>query len=1008
MSAGATLSEDPGCSERLAAGLPAGTLLEHRYRIEGLLAQGGMGIIHVARDLRLQRNVAVKVLRRRDPDQLALRRFQREALAVGGLSHPNVVVVLDSGTHDGLPFLITELLQGETLREALSTGPLPVDRALRIALQMARGLGCAHAAGIVHRDLKPENVFLTNEGLAKLLDFGIAKDLGGPEGGQQTQPGRPIGTVLYMSPEQVRDQPLDARSDLFTFGVVVHEMLTGRATFGRPTEHDTAHAILCDRAPPLPAVVPSHLRTVVERCLAKNRDARFVSAIELIDTLEQSASHSEPGTGRPAPRAPTRPRPRWLLAALACLGVIGVAAAAGWVRWQTRTAVGGPIKVAVFPFQLHGDQRLDYLREGMSTLLGSELEAKGVRSTETAAIVSLLTSVGAHDPAAVREIAAKLEARFFVTGAIVEAGKTLQLRAVLHSMASDQPVAVAVSRGQPADLFRVVEELAAPMRTKLSGDALGHAPAAGRLARLGRESTSSPEALQAYLEGEATLRKGNWRDAIDLFRRAEAIDPSFVLAQYRLAVAAAVREPGLSDDALSRALLGMDRLAPQDRDRLRAFAAWRRGKTAEAERLYRALLAEHPEDLDGWLHLGETLFHGNPLRGRPAYESSEAFDKVLSFDPDHGAALDHLLYSAVLQRRRGTLAALADRYLDAAADGRGRSLAVRWLRAWGVGDREARETALRELTFPEAPIDQVQTAFLQALWDPETLPDARVLAGAISARSDPRMAARGFQALAAVEMVSGRLGAARAAIARAVQSMPGPLHRQDALFFETLEFVPVDPARLATARAEASALEALTPADAAMRAWLGGMLALKAGKNAEAMRHAEELRQLPNADGTLSIDLSLALLAHEAAQRGDLRAAAAHLDAMRLEIPHRQRSGWAPWAPQHLLRAAVLQDQGNDDAALRWLQSFSVPAAFEPIRLAPATLRVAHLHDRRGDAALAVQHYVRFVELWKDADPELQAEVTLARSRAEALKRDLATAISPSETKQVEAVKTMP
>src|SRR5262249_26520365 len=229
------------------------------YEILSPLGAGGMGEVYRARDTRLGRDVAVKVLPTSfSSDKDRLHRFEQEACAAGALNHPNILSIHDIGTHDGAPYVVSELLEGETLRKRLSGTTLPQRRAIDFALQMAHGLAAAHEKGIVHRDLKPENIFITNDGRVKILDFGLAK-LTQANGNEQqtniptrradTDPGVVIGTVGYMSPEQVRGQTVDHRSDIFAFGAVLYEMLSGQRAFHGQSPADTMSAILREEPP---------------------------------------------------------------------------------------------------------------------------------------------------------------------------------------------------------------------------------------------------------------------------------------------------------------------------------------------------------------------------------------------------------------------------------------------------------------------------------------------------------------------------------------------------------------------------------------------------------------------------------------------------------------------------------------------------------------------------------------------------------------------------------------
>ncbi len=266
--------------------LTVGTAID-RYEVTGLLGKGAMGEVYRARDQRLGRDVAIKVL---PPgfarDEERLRRFDQEARAAGSLNHPNVVAIHDVGTFDGAPFVVTELLSGETLRARLANGALPARKAIDYGAQIARGLAAAHAKGIVHRDLKPDNLFITTDGQVKILDFGLAKlTRPGSEGSMQdsllptmTEYGRVLGTVGYMAPEQVRGEPVDHRADIFSLGCVLYEMLTGQSPFRRGSAADTMASIVRDDLPELPDEIRQlngALPAIVRRCVEKLPGERF-------------------------------------------------------------------------------------------------------------------------------------------------------------------------------------------------------------------------------------------------------------------------------------------------------------------------------------------------------------------------------------------------------------------------------------------------------------------------------------------------------------------------------------------------------------------------------------------------------------------------------------------------------------------------------------------------------------------------------------------------------------
>jgi Tol biopolymer transport system component len=305
-----------------------------------------MGEVYRARDTRLKREVAIKVLPAgisSDPDRL--RRFEQEALATAALNHPNILAVFDIGTHEGGPYLVSELLEGETLREQLGRGKFVVRKAIDYGVQVARGLAAAHEKGIVHRDLKPENLFVTEDGRLKILDFGLAKltqpqsgsDSKAPTIGGETEPGAVMGTVGYMSPEQVRGKNTDHRTDIFSFGAILYEMLAGKRAFQKTTSADTMSAILNEDPASVSHVtanIPPALQRVVHRCLEKNPEQRFQSASDLAFALDALSETSGYGSAAAIARpAKTGNRVVWL-AAIAAVIVIVILIAGGFFLWR--------------------------------------------------------------------------------------------------------------------------------------------------------------------------------------------------------------------------------------------------------------------------------------------------------------------------------------------------------------------------------------------------------------------------------------------------------------------------------------------------------------------------------------------------------------------------------------------------------------------------------------------------------------------------------------------------
>jgi Tol biopolymer transport system component len=337
------------------------------YEVTARLGEGGMGEVYRARDTRLDRDVAIKIL---PPalaaDPVALARFEREAKAVAALSHPNILAIHDFGAEGTTVYAVMELLEGQTLRDRLDGGPVPVRKAIEIALQIAHGLAAAHARGIVHRDLKPANVFVGHDGHVKILDFGVAKALAvGPDAGEtvapkdgDTAPGLVVGTVGYMSPEQITGAPVDQRTDIFAFGSIVYEMLSGRRAFNRVSTAETIAAILKEDVPDLTpaAAVPAPLERIVRRCLEKNPAERFHSAHDIGIALEALSDRSTTSAAAAAGRVEPRASARGVIAATSVAALaIG---ALGGILWSGGGAPGDAAAGRVRKFQVT-PQRLE-------------------------------------------------------------------------------------------------------------------------------------------------------------------------------------------------------------------------------------------------------------------------------------------------------------------------------------------------------------------------------------------------------------------------------------------------------------------------------------------------------------------------------------------------------------------------------------------------------------------------------------------------------------------------
>ncbi len=478
-----------------------------RYAVEGELGHGGMSRVLRARDLKLERLVALKILKPGPHDRSQRLRFEQEARAAGALNHPNIVAVHDVGEHDGEPYIVTELLEGATLRTALGPGPLPPPHVEDLARQIAEGLAAAHHKGIVHRDLKPENLFLTSSGQVKILDFGIAKLLRPEKGPVHTDTGSVVGTPEYMSPEQVRGSRIDARSDVFSFGIVAHEMLQGRTPFVRNSSVETAYAILHDAAPP-PASAPAQLSRVIARCLEKDPARRYADAGEIVEALG--------GARRPFELPARIPRRfRWPVA-LALLVVAGTLALARAIRKPA-----GFSSLVVLPFEnLSGDPQQEYLADGMTGAIIDELAR--IRSLRVISRTSATAYKGARKP--LRQIARELSVEAVVEGSVARSGDRIRVAARLIDASTEHTVWTDSYDRPMRDALGIQMELASAVAHEMRA-----ALTPGESVRLKSVRVVDPEAYDLYVRA-AYVERGH-----EYLESAIAKDPQFADAHARLA-----------------------------------------------------------------------------------------------------------------------------------------------------------------------------------------------------------------------------------------------------------------------------------------------------------------------------------------------------------------------------------------------------------------------------------------------------------------------------------------
>jgi serine/threonine protein kinase/tetratricopeptide (TPR) repeat protein len=537
------------------------------YEIAALLGAGGMGEVYRAVDTRLGRQVAIKVLSSSGIDDNRLRRFDVETRTVSSLQHPNIVALYDVGKYGERPYFVSELLYGETVREHLNRSVIDPSAAVKLAIQLCRGLTAAHDQGIVHRDIKPENLFITHDGVLKILDFGIAKRSESfeseiPEeqratGSVGTDSGAILGTAGYMSPEQVRGHPADRRSDLFAVGNVLYEMISGCRAFRRETTLESAYAILRDEPPSLSPDLPSALVQIVRTCLEKLPDMRFQSARELAAALEASRlgfdvpvereiapkalALSSPGQGlssQPRTQVRTSRGARTLPSIITAVATTVLATSAiatgSWFAWGhfQSTRASGRISMAVLPFEdFSGDATKEYLADGLTEGMISQI---GRLQPERLAVIAR-TSVAQyrHAKKSVKEIAKELGVQYVLEGSVMHTGERMHVEAQLVQVSDQTQIWADTYEREVKDVIQlqndVARAIAAQVRLKLSSDVT---------ARLSRARSLNPSAYDAYVRANhfaGLLSATGIRQAISYYEKATSLDPTYAAAYAGLA-----------------------------------------------------------------------------------------------------------------------------------------------------------------------------------------------------------------------------------------------------------------------------------------------------------------------------------------------------------------------------------------------------------------------------------------------------------------------------------------
>jgi tetratricopeptide (TPR) repeat protein/predicted Ser/Thr protein kinase len=614
-----------------------------RYHVLSRIGQGGMGEVYLADDPSLGRKVALKFLAPgQASDESARRRLLHEAYAAARLDHPFVCKVYEVGDAGDRPFIAMEYVEGETLRDRLLGGAIPIKDAIRIASEIAEALDSAHKRGIIHRDLKPSNVMLAADGHVKVMDFGVAKHLSGVGVGTMiTLTGEIVGTMNYMSPEQINGAPVDARSDIFAFGLLLYEMVTGAHPFQRSSPITTANAILSDTEPPLEDKrpdAPPLLAHVVSRCLEKECDRRYQSLrdvqIELSTLADGTGSSSARRT--PAPRKRDR---RWAIGVAAL--VAAVLAVAGFWIWgrlsEPALAFNERDWILISDFQnLTGDPVFEGpLRLALEVGVAQSRYVNVLPQQRLQSALQRMKRSPTErlDESLAAEVAVREGVKGVLSCSISQVGDVYALTARLLDPQSRAAVLTeSVQARGKENVLGALDELATRVRREL-GESLATISQAA--VPLPNATTASLEALKLYAD---SMREKDDGASNTLLAQALKVDPDFAMAHAEMGRRYYLkpdRETRLeAEKHVAKALALVDRLTPRERLWIQASADDARGLRTRAVDGYRTYLAQYPDDARAWFRMGWTY-----MAGLSQYEHAvEAFNKVISINPSDAAA----------------------------------------------------------------------------------------------------------------------------------------------------------------------------------------------------------------------------------------------------------------------------------------------------------------------------------------------------------------------------------